>query len=98
MSTPAHDSGDQRRMTGLYVDIAGDPADPTGATLTIREPDGTQVVKDILEMQNPAVGTLYYDHTIPAKPGRHVYRFEGTGAVTTAGENEFWVRHRNAGP
>jgi hypothetical protein len=98
MATPAHDIGDQRRITGRFTDIAGDPADPSNVTLTIREPDGTIITKTGGEISNPTVGTYHFDHTIAAKPGRCVYRWEGAGAVIASGENEFWVRHRNALP
>lgn len=95
MTTGAHDIGDQRRLTGNFVDIDGNPADPSSVTLIIREPDGTLITKTGGELGNVVIGTFYYDHTI-AKAGRHVYRFEGAGAVIAAGETEFWARKRNA--
>lgn len=95
MTTPAHDIGDQRRLTGSFTDLIGDPANPTTVTLTIREPDGTLISKTGGELTNPTVGTFTYDHTI-AKPGRHVVRWVGTGDVVAAGENEFYARKTDA--
>lgn len=95
MTTPPYDIGDQRRCTGLFVDVNNDPVNPTTGTFTLREPDGALITKTLAEISNPATGTFIYDHTI-AKPGRHVYRFAGTAGTVASGSAEFWGRHRNA--
>jgi len=95
MPTASYDIGDQRRLTGNFTNVNNAPADPGAIALTIREPDGVQIAKTEADMQNPATGEWYYDFTI-AKPGRHIVRWAGSGAIIAAGEDEFYARRREA--
>lgn len=96
MTTPAHDIGDLRRLTGQFKNIAGAVKDPTTITFKMREPDGvltthvfpTVIVKD-------SIGTYHVDWTI-AKAGRHVWRFEGVGALVATEEQDFYARRTEA--
>lgn len=95
MVRAVHDIGDSRRLRADFTDINGNATDPTTVTLTIREPDGTLVTKTDAELSNPQVGQWTFDYTI-TKPGRHIVRWEGTGALVTAEEAEFYARRKEA--
>lgn len=93
--TSAYDIGDERTLQVDFTDANGAAADPTTVTLNVREPDGTLVVKTGGELANPQVGRYTFAYTI-AQGGRHVVRWEGTGAVVTAEESEFYARRKEA--
>jgi len=96
--TKSHDIGDLRRIPAAFTDFDGVATDPTEATIVIREPDGAIVTDNTAgAVVNDAAadGAFYYDFTI-TKAGRHVARWEGTGAVVTAGEVEFYARRKEA--
>lgn len=84
-----YDIGDQVRLTVKFKNAAGAAADPTTATIIVREPDDTETAYSGT-LVNPAVGTYYYDLTITAA-GIHHYRGKGTGAVVAAAERFFNV-------
>ncbi len=96
MTTPAHDIGDLRRLTGQFKDIAGVVKDPTTITFKMREPDGvltTHVFPAVIVKDS--TGTYHVDFTI-TKAGRHVWRFEGTGDVVATEEQDFFARRTEA--
>ena len=96
--TTAHDIGDMRRLQVTFSNLAGAVADPTAVTFRIKKPDGTAIsyVYGIdAGLVKSATGVYYVDFSI-ALPGRHVYRFVGTGAVETAENGEFYVRRNEA--
>lgn len=95
MTTAAYDIGDQRRLQGDFVDVDGNPVDPTVVVLTIREPDGGLVSKTGVELGNPDIGSFTYDYTL-TKPGRHVVNWAGTAGTVAAGEHELWARRKQA--
>ena len=68
------------------------PANPTDVTVRIKLPDGTTVVKDFpADVINVVLG-LFRTTFVVTLNGVHTYRFEGVGAVPTAGERSFKVR------
>lgn len=98
MTTTAYDIGDNRRLQATFKDLAGANADPGTAEITILQPDGTEVnetgtvaVPD--NLTNSAVGVWHYDF-IPSQTGRHLIRWEGTGAVATAERTEIYIREK----
>ena len=98
MTTPAYDVGDLRRLTVTFTDSAGSAGDPAAITFRLRAPDGTvtaYVYGTDAELVRTAAGVYYVDWTC-AKPGRHAYRFEGVGTLTTAEGGEFYVRRNEA--
>ena len=98
MPTPAHDIGDLRRLTVTFTDIAGIAADPTGVSFSIRKPGGTvtsYVYATDAQLVKSATGIYYVDFAVTLS-GRHVYRFVGTGAVSTAENGEFYARRNEA--
>lgn len=92
--TTAVDIADVKRLQATFKDVADVLTDPTTITLTIREPDGTELVKSKGDMQTTGTGVWYYDHTWPSSPGRHIVRWESTGSAATAERTEFWVRQK----
>lgn len=95
MTTPAHDIGDQRRLSVEIRDHDGDLGDPTDLTLVIREPDGVLTTKVQNEMARPSLGIYSHDFTI-TKPGRHIYNFKAAAGIITAGEGEFYAKRKGA--
>jgi hypothetical protein len=93
MVTAAYDIGDQRRLQADFTDANETAADPTAITLTILEPDGTEVTKAIGDLTSPQTGRWIYDYTI-TKPGRHVVRWDATATVITAEDTEFYARRK----
>ncbi len=94
MPTPSYDVGDLRRFDVSFNDFKGAAVDPTRVTVRLREPDGT--VMSFVYLSDPevvrtALGS--YHVKIPlTQAGRHVLRWEGTGAGQDAQESEFHVR------
>lgn len=98
MMTAVHDTGDLRRLTVTFTNLAGTVTDPTGVTFTIRKPDGTvtsYVYPTDAVLVKSTTGVYYVDYAITL-PGRHVYRWVGTGAVETAETGEFYARRNEA--
>ena len=98
MTTPAYFQGSQKRMTVTFTDVNGTAVDPTEIVLTIREPDGALVSKSLgaAELTKSGTGIYYYDHTIAAKPGRHVVHWQGTAGTFATFEHEFYARRKEA--
>lgn len=87
-----YDVGDKVRISCAFTS-GGVAIDPTTIVCKVKEPDLTlttatyalaQIVKD-------SAGVYHYDFTID-QAGSHWYRFEGTGTVVAAAEDEFLVR------
>ena len=98
MTTEAKDIGDSIRLNATFTNIAGADTDPTAIVLTIREPDGVLVTKDYptpADITKDATGKFHFDFAI-TKAGRHIVNWEGTGAVATAEETEFYARRKEA--
>ena len=98
MPTPSYDLGDMRRLTVTFTNLAGFVADPTGVSFSIRNPDGTAtayVYGTDAELVKSAVGIYYVDFAITLV-GRHVFRFSGTGAVSTSETGEFYAKRNEA--
>ena len=77
------------RLTAEFKNEAGAAADPTTVILQIKKPDG--VNESNITPSNPSVGTYRYDYT-PLTAGKYIYKFAGTGAVTAADEDFFFIR------
>lgn len=98
MTTEAHDIGDLRRLTVTFTNLAGTITDPTAVNFSIRKPDGTAtayVYGTDAELVKSTTGVYYVDFALTL-PGRHVYRWVGTGAVETAETGEFYARRNEA--
>lgn len=88
MSTAVYDKGDNRRLSITFTDFNDTLADPTTVTAIITEPDGTVVNPAVV---NDGVGLYHADFTF-TKQGRHLVRFEGTGAVVSAEQTDVYIR------
>ncbi len=100
MTTPAYDVGDLRRFQVSFTDVDDAPVDPTSVTVRLREPDGTLmsfVYGTDPEVVRTALGAYEIDLAL-TQAGRHVLRWEGTGAGQAAEETEFHVRAPHASP
>lgn len=100
MTTAVHDPGDLRRLGVTFTNLAGTITDPTAVTFSIRDPAGTIVTYVYLadaELVRSSAGIYYVDYAINL-PGRHAYRWSGTGAVATAETGEFYARRNEVTP
>ena len=90
-----YDIGDTVRLKGEFTDDAGAAADPTAVSMIVKDPAGTKTTYTyaLAQITKLAVGIYYYDLTI-TMAGDWYYRFSGTGAVVTAGEQYFNVRQQ----
>jgi hypothetical protein len=98
MPTAVYDIGDKRRLTVTFTNSAGTDTDPTAVIFKIRLPDGTVTSYTYgtdAELVKSATGIYYVDWTIAAG-GRHSWRFEGTGTVTQAAEQDIYARRTEA--
>lgn len=90
-------TGDTVRLSASFVDSAGVAADPTTVTLTLSvngvestlTHGASATVKD-------AVGLYHYDYLVPTAESFYeiIYRWAGTGAVTSAQEGMFYAVSR----
>lgn len=76
--------GESPRIEATITATAtGAAADPSTVLISIEKPDGVLAV-DGIAMTNSAVGSYYYDHTIPAETtgqiGTYKYKIVATGS------------------
>lgn len=93
MATDTAVVGATKRLTFTFTDVNDDAADPTSITLTIRQPDGTEVSKSEADMtggNSPVDGIWYYDFAV-TQEGRHHAHCDGDGAVEAATQIEFYA-------
>lgn len=98
MVVTAYDQNDTRRLSIAFTNIAAAATDPTTVTFIMREPDGvltTYVYVTDAELVKLSTGNFYVDWPI-AKPGRHTFRWIGTGSVAAAEAGEFFARRKEA--
>ena len=90
MRTESLHIGATKRVIGTFFDFAGAPADPATITLKIKEPDDVVVTKTHpADVTQDSTGVYHFDFAT-TKPGRHVVRWIGTGAVAAVDEIEFY--------
>lgn len=104
MSQVRRDVGDQVRVFVNFRNLQGQRANPTSVAAAFLSPSGvtTQVPgvdihQDLSvdpETLAPYVGRYYYDLLLTEGSNDEPYwvRFEGTGAVQAAEEQDVWVR------
>ena len=92
MTRKTYDKNDRLRLWGLFQ-VAGVDTDPTTITLKIKTPAAvtTTYTYALGEITKSATGRYYRDVTLD-QVGVWYYRFEGAGAVISAGEENFTVR------
>lgn len=85
--------GDQVRISGNLADSGGTPVDPTGLTVVVQAPAGTQTAyvygDDVFPVRVEA-GEYYVDVT-PDAAGEWVYQFRSTGTGQAMDEGVFLV-------
>jgi len=89
-----YDIGDLVRSEITFTDINDVVADPTTVTVRYKLNDGDAVVKVYLtdvEVKKVDTGVYYIDIPLTAT-GTYYVRWEGTGVVTAAEEDEFQIR------
>lgn len=103
----AYDVGDLVRVgnpsqdttTAAFATLAGTATDPDAVTLDVERPDGTQlgygwpVTGTDGMLMKESTGRFYVDIEID-QAGWWKQRLAGTGAVTAASEDAFYVRPR----
>lgn len=92
MAVNTYDKGDAVRLKASFT-VASVFINPTTITLRVKDSDGTISVYTYGAGQITmlSTGTFYKDVTV-SNDGIWYYRYEGTGAVTAAGEGSFEVR------
>ena len=83
-----YDIGDLVRLSATFTDLAGAPVSPSAVVLRVKAPDGTVSTPT---PTNDGIGVYRHDLAV-TQAGLWCYRWEGTGAVTAAGERTFMVR------
>ena len=89
--------GDVARLSVLFTDVNGAPADPTTVTLTVWSPDNTQdVYTDATTpiVVHPSTGAYYLDLPVTqagpnAYAPAYIYRWTGTGSLMAVEEG--WI-------
>ena len=92
-TTSVYDIGDQPTLVATFVDSAGVPADPTGITFKVMDPDGVVTTEDETDATNPATGTWHW--TLPAafdQDGNWKVRAAATAGLICAVETTIRVR------
>ena len=86
-----YDKGDTINLNARFYNKLGQLADPTSVTLKIRNPHGTITTPS---PTHDGTGLYSFDliTALSDLTGRWEYRFEGTGAVTSAEERVFYLR------
>lgn len=96
MSVGFHQIGDAVRLhteTYPFKSAAGTETDPTVTKFGMIEPDGTETIYTYgtdAQLTRSAAGKFSVTWTTD-QPGRHEWRWWGTGAVTAADHGVFWV-------
>lgn len=85
-----YDPGDMISLNALFYKEDGSLGDPSTIVLKVRNPLGVQVSHSPVRL---SVGSYKYDYqtAIGDPEGRYEYRFEGTGAITSADERAFFL-------
>jgi len=81
------------RMSLHVASGAGDELDPTSLTFTLKQPDQSLVEYTFgadVEMVRDSAGDYHVDW-LTSQPGKHVYRFSGSGLYAGADEESFRV-------
>jgi len=94
--TTPYETGTKVRLVGKFQDFAGVAGSPTAVVLKVRDPAGVQTapaVTDNTQAEDGVsveVGTYFGDVSVGVA-GVWLYRFEGTGLIEVADEEEFYV-------
>jgi hypothetical protein len=85
-----YDPGDMISLNAQFYKEDGTVGDPTTVVLKIRSPLGLQ---NTYTPTHDGVGAYSYDYETDLldASGRYTYRFEGTGAITSAEEKAFYL-------
>jgi hypothetical protein len=90
---PTFDIGDLVEVVVKFVDVDGQPADPTSITFKQRSPDGTIVPLSETDASNPGVGEWRWLMPGPFDAaGTWHFRAEATNGLITAVEQSVRVR------
>lgn len=90
-------TGDTVRLSASFTDSAGASADPTTVVLRLSvNGDESSLTYGASAIVKPGVGSYYYDYVVPTAESFYeiIYRWEGTGAVTSAQEGAFFAVSR----
>lgn len=86
-----YDKGDTVSLNALYYNKLGVLSDPSSAILKVIDPLGNQTM---YTPTKDSIGIYHYDLAtdLTDPSGYWQYRFEGTGAITSAEEFQFVLR------
>ncbi len=85
-----YDPGDMISLNAVFYKEDGTLGDPSGVVLKIRDPLGIQTphspTRDSLGQYS-----FKYQTDLGDPEGKYIYRFEGTGLITSAEEKAFYL-------
>jgi hypothetical protein len=89
----SYDIGDSVRLSVNFCDaINFATVDPNGIDLLIKTPNGVESTQSYPStVLKESVGNYYFDYAI-SQSGRYWYRWQGTGAFSSAVEGYFVVK------
>ena len=87
-----YDKGDLVRLTATFT-VSSVNTDPTAIALKVQDPSGNEATYTYAlgKVTKDGTGLYHYDLSID-ETGYWYYRWEGTGAVVSAGEAHLLVR------
>jgi hypothetical protein len=94
MAQQRYDVGDLVRVSAQFFNLDGEAANPTSVAAAVKTPSGVTTAVDSITQDGL---TYYFDLLLTEGSNTDPYwvRFEGTGAVTDASEQDLWVRPPN---
>lgn len=92
MATTDYQIGDQPTFQATFKDANAVPTDPDTIKFLLRDPAGDETVFEFpAGITNPSTGVYQHNATKLELSGRWTYRWNGTGAIVTAGERSIQV-------
>lgn len=79
--------GNQIKLSASFTNNAGSLVNPTSVSLVIKKPDRTI---ETITPTNDSTGKYHFNYT-PTMVGDYCYRFEATGSVVAASQNQFKI-------
>lgn len=94
MSVTAYDKNDRLKVSIVFTNEAGTATDPSAVLFKIRKPDGTSTTYTYgagVEIVKNSTGSYTVELDL-SQSGDWLYRWESTGVVQTASEEQIYVK------
>lgn len=93
----AYDIGDLIELKVTFTNSSGVATDPLTATITVRQPDGTETSFTGAQLTHTNGTGIYTVNYSPTVSGQHTYYGIGVGTVQSAEEGRFYVKRKVEG-